>query len=381
MPVDDKQYYLTDGDRDWLRTLVEDYQGRIGNTQQRGTRDRVEDEEHQAPEVYVAKTPALGIPKLVDSGGGNQVPGKADCLLFRVNPGTTKLEPLSGGFRTVYNLGTSDINMNSWVLVHRDKLGYWFVGASSGGSGSLTTQDLRYCTALTQKVLAGDTTIHVQSCALMPSAASSPVIIVEKEHMLVTIGCPSLTWTVTRGVDGTVAVDHPNYAPVCLVLPGIFTDLNGAIDNVQTTIIVDSQEWFPSFGRYYIYIVNDDGTNPEEMLVIDGAGSTTWTVVRGQNGTTAVSHPDEAKVYWRMPDKVKAVQRMRFNDWALVQPSTPDEDTNGVAMEHHEAARVVLVLDSNPIPGSIYYDANDQVRDFPGGVWVTTFPVYVLNLN
>ena len=52
----------------------------------------------------------------------------------------------------------------------------------------------------------------------------------------------------------------------------------------QTTITVASAAGFPTTGAYYVRIDN------EVLQVTGGQGTTTWTVARGQLGTTAASH-------------------------------------------------------------------------------------------
>lgn len=68
------------------------------------------------------------------------------------------------------------------------------------------------------------------------------------------------------------------------------TDLNGAINNSVTSIVVDSALGFPNPGPFRILIDN------EQMQVTGGYGTTTWTVIRAVDGTAAASHSDEAVV-------------------------------------------------------------------------------------
>ncbi len=66
------------------------------------------------------------------------------------------------------------------------------------------------------------------------------------------------------------------------------TTLTGAITNVQTTIGVStgSAPW-PASGQFRIRFISG-----ELALVTGGQGTTTWTVVRGIEGTTAASQPN-----------------------------------------------------------------------------------------
>jgi hypothetical protein len=68
------------------------------------------------------------------------------------------------------------------------------------------------------------------------------------------------------------------------------TTLNGAITNSQTSITVASATGFPSAGNYTIQIDN------EQLLVTAGQGTTSWTVTRGVNGTSAAAHSNSATV-------------------------------------------------------------------------------------
>jgi hypothetical protein len=70
-----------------------------------------------------------------------------------------------------------------------------------------------------------------------------------------------------------------------------WTTLNGGIDNVVTTIVVTSATPFPSSAQYRIVIDN------EVMLVTAGAGTTSWTVTRGVEGSTAAAHSNGAGVF------------------------------------------------------------------------------------
>lgn len=91
------------------------------------------DDVPQAPEVYVARTPAGGIPALVEQAGTGiaDQPGSATCRVYRLLPqaGGKRLRPIPGLTKLVYNLSNSPIGAFRWVLVARDKLGDWFVVA------------------------------------------------------------------------------------------------------------------------------------------------------------------------------------------------------------------------------------------------------------
>lgn len=62
------------------------------------------------------------------------------------------------------------------------------------------------------------------------------------------------------------------------------TTLNGAITTGTTSVSVTSASGFPGSGTYYCQV------GQEVVAITAGQGTTTWTVTRAQNGTTAVNH-------------------------------------------------------------------------------------------
>ncbi len=73
--------------------------------------------------------------------------------------------------------------------------------------------------------------------------------------------------------------------------PGV-TTLSAAISAASaTSITVTSASGFPTSGSYYIMI------DSEQMQVTAGQGTTTWTVLRGTNSTTAATHANAANVF------------------------------------------------------------------------------------
>jgi Tfp pilus assembly protein PilX len=89
---------------------------------------------------------------------------------------------------------------------------------------------------------------------------------------------PSRDNSVSTAVDLT-----PSSSYTCRVGPGSSTTLSGAITAGQTTITVASASGFPTTA-FNIRI--DD----EYMTVTAGFGTTTWTVTRGVNSSTATAH-------------------------------------------------------------------------------------------
>lgn len=68
------------------------------------------------------------------------------------------------------------------------------------------------------------------------------------------------------------------------------TALNGSITAGVTTLTVTSASGFPGNAQFRIRI--DD----ELLLVTGGVGTTTWTVTRGIESTTAIGHGSGATV-------------------------------------------------------------------------------------
>ena len=66
--------------------------------------------------------------------------------------------------------------------------------------------------------------------------------------------------------------------------------LNGAITNVATTLVVTSAATFPTLPNFRLLI----GISPitAEIVLVTGVSGTTFTVLRGQEGTTAIGWAD-----------------------------------------------------------------------------------------
>jgi hypothetical protein len=89
----------------------------------------------------------------------------------------------------------------------------------------------------------------------------------------------------------TIADLTPASSYYCRVGQGANTTLAGAVNATQTTITVNSAAGFPTTS-FRIRI--DD----EYMDVTGGFGTTTWTVTRGVNSSTAASHVTAQSVDW-----------------------------------------------------------------------------------
>jgi hypothetical protein len=108
------------------------------------------------------------------------------------------------------------------------------------------------------------TSLTVTSSTGMPAAPF--VVQVDSEDMNVTAKAGNVL-TVARGFNGTTAASHTNGTSVYVatVLPTAFAS-------------------FPSTNGFTFLI------GSEQMTVTAGAGTATWTVTRGDNGTTAAAH-------------------------------------------------------------------------------------------
>lgn len=67
------------------------------------------------------------------------------------------------------------------------------------------------------------------------------------------------------------------------------TTLDGAIDNITTTLVVDDPTNFPSEGDFRIKL-------EDELMIVTNVTGSTFTVIRGVESTTAAAHADEVVV-------------------------------------------------------------------------------------
>ncbi|HLX32336.1 MAG TPA: hypothetical protein VKR79_06140 [Gaiellaceae bacterium] len=139
------------------------------------------------------------------------------------------------------------------------------------GSASTTLAANVGMTTLATNVNASGTTITVASSS---SFQSTPfVAIVDHEQMNVT-NVSGVTWTVTRGYNGTQAAPHSSSANVS-----------------QTTVTVTSATGFPASGGYTVIV------GSEKMFIYSGGSSTTtWLARRAADGTTVAAHSSGATI-------------------------------------------------------------------------------------
>lgn len=118
-------YALSESDVQVLREVIDSTRKGRKNPHLRG---KPEPETSQSPEVYVARTPAGGIPDMVGS-----TPGSAVCNMSRIIAGSLiQLQKT----RKVYSLAA--VAGDTRVNVQRDKLGVWWALPSGSGGPAPT---------------------------------------------------------------------------------------------------------------------------------------------------------------------------------------------------------------------------------------------------
>ena len=144
-------------------------------------------------------------------------------------------------------------------------------------------------TTLTAPITVSATTITVASSAQDPPP--NFFVSINAEILLVTAvaGPNNTTWTVLRGQQGTAAAAAPGGSTVMPAAGG--TTLVAALDTNSTTLTVASDTGFPP-APFYVSI----GSEIVQVTAISGAGNATWTVVRGQQNTSAQAAPAGAYV-------------------------------------------------------------------------------------
>lgn len=131
-------YTLNERDLAKIRMLITEHMNRIINTTNRPGDHSNDHQEQQAPEFYIARAPADGIPALVPGTASDpftypDIPGSALCQIYRIKRySENDIEtddscmwqtPLE--IEKVYNLSQSAIPENAWVPINRDKSGDW----------------------------------------------------------------------------------------------------------------------------------------------------------------------------------------------------------------------------------------------------------------
>jgi hypothetical protein len=187
---------------------------------------------------------------------------------------TTVTVASAGGFPTSGNY-TIQIDTEQMLVTGGQGTTTWTV---TRGYNSTTKATHAVNSIVGWAVSKTDTTLKVSSAAGFPTTGSF-TIKVDNEQMLVTAGQGTTTWTVTRGYNSTTTALHGGNEPVSLIY-----------STTATTITVDSASGFPTSGTYTIKV------DSEYMRVTGGQGTTTWTVTRRVDGTSAATHTGGASV-------------------------------------------------------------------------------------
>lgn len=147
------------------------------------------------------------------------------------------------------------------------------------------------------------------------------------------------------------------------------TTLNGGINGAVGTAVVRDFIGFPTTNPYTIRI------DTEWLRVTAGAGTTSWTVTRGYNGTTAAAHSDGASVYSvpdTYPDLLRINRRLRGD--ALTFVTTHDDLLTDLidAVNSYLVGRIGMFLGPTTLT-QIDIDGNRGVRSnrrlyFPFGI-------------
>lgn len=123
-------HFLNDADIAVLRELIEERKNRRINTPSRPHTDRswTENEDHQAPEVYIIET--VGVDALDAPGTGTEqsigegdLPAEGTGTVFKIVDGALQY---AGFSKQINNLSTQRVP-GGWNLIIRDKFGSWIV--------------------------------------------------------------------------------------------------------------------------------------------------------------------------------------------------------------------------------------------------------------
>jgi len=98
------------------------------------------------------------------------------------------------------------------------------------------------------------------------------------------------------------------------------TKINGAINNTVTSILVNDASVYPSTGNFRI--VSDD-----EIMLVTAVSGNTLTVLRGQEGTTAIAHADASDIIHVLTKGSLAA----FRSDSIIRDTYANRPTAGVA--------------------------------------------------
>jgi len=122
-----KHYLLTENDRQFLNKLHAMFRGNKLTPVSRASWSREED--HQAPETYVAKTRSEGLP--ARSGDS---PGTAICEIYQILGIDSPTLRACAFSKRIYNLSETEVASNTFFSVTRTKYGPWLANLSSAST-------------------------------------------------------------------------------------------------------------------------------------------------------------------------------------------------------------------------------------------------------
>ncbi|MGA3057576.1 MAG: Tad domain-containing protein [Candidatus Limnocylindrales bacterium] len=200
--------------------------------------------------------------------------GAAVSLVNAINASTTTIPvPSKVGFPTTFPF-TIVVDSEQMTVTADASTAAWTVSSRTGGVAH------NGGAPVSLRVSTTDTKIYVSSAAGFPTSGSYTVMI-DTEHMVVTAGFGTTTWTVTRHADSTTANTHNGGATVSSVV--------GLIDT-KIYVAAAPTGWFPTSGSFTIKVGPAGTASDEQMLVTGGSATTTWTVTRHVNSTSAAVH-------------------------------------------------------------------------------------------
>lgn len=129
--------------------------------------------------------------------------------------------------------------------------------------------------------------------------------------------------------------------------------ISAALTSTATSLTANGYTAFPSVGQFTVLIES------EIILVTGGQGTATWTIVRGQEGTTATSHQSGAAIYATVTDG--SLRR-------LVRQSHGGTNVS--------ARRETNFIDGGGITWSLTDDAANDKCDLQGAVAGSKSPIF-----
>lgn len=146
----DNPVFLTKNDATILKQVIDEFRNRTRTALNRAPSSP--EENSSGVIVYVALTPASGIPELSPSSsgtGGFDSPAGVECAIYRLLD--VDLVPINR-HEIIYNLSTSAVLGGKYIRITRDPWGTWYAEGESTSSGGTVT------TLVTSKLSPGSST-------------------------------------------------------------------------------------------------------------------------------------------------------------------------------------------------------------------------------